>query len=87
VAVDGLGVDALLAEPLDEDGRRHLAGPEARDLDGAREVGRRMLDGVVHVMGGNIHGEADAIFAELFDLCLHPAIQAEAPRAGPQAGA
>ncbi len=87
VAVDGLGVDALLAEPLDEDRRRHLARPEAGDLDGARQVGGRMLDRVVHVVRRNVHREANAILAELFDPCRHQAIQAEVCRAGPQAGA
>ena len=83
VAVDGLREDPLLAEPLHEDRDRHLAGAEAGDLDGAREVGRGVLHRVVHVVRGDVDRQPDAIPLELLDPGLHSPIQAEAFRARP----
>ena len=36
-----------------------------------------MLDGVMHVVRGNLNGEPDPILGQLLDLGLHPAITAE----------
>ncbi len=77
VAVDGLGVDPLLAEPLHEDRLRHLALAEAGDLDGCREVVRRVLDRVVDVVRRDVDRQPNRVVLELFDGGRHPAIQAE----------
>ena len=81
VAVDRLGHDPLLAEPLGQDRHRHLARPEARDLDRLREIGGRVLDRVVDVVRRHLHLQADRVAAELLDLRRHRVIQAEAARA------
>ncbi len=81
VAVDGLGVDALHAEALLQDRDRHLAGPEAGNLDRRREIGGGVLDRVVDVVRRHVHREADCVAAELLDLGRHWVIQAEAVRA------
>jgi hypothetical protein len=80
MAVDGLGEDPLPAETLHQHRPRHLAGPEAGDLDRRGEVGRGVLDGVVDVVARDVDRQPDGISAELLDLRLHPAIQAEADR-------
>ena len=67
VALDRLGVDALAAEPRDEDGPRHLPRTEAGHLDALREIGERVLDGVVHGRGGNVDGEPYTVVAQLLD--------------------
>ena len=71
VRLDRLGVDALLPDPRDEHRRRHLARPEAGDLDPVGEVVRRVLDRVVDVAGGNLDRQPDAIAVELLELGLH----------------
>ena len=75
VAVDGLGVDAVLAEARDEDRLRDLALPEPRDLGRLREIVQRVLDRVLHLLGRDLDGQADAVLADLFDLRRHSAIQ------------
>jgi hypothetical protein len=50
VALDRLRHQALAADALDEHLARHLALAEAGDLDARGQVGRRMLDGVMHVV-------------------------------------
>ena len=87
VAVDRLGVDPLLAEPLDEDRLRHLALAETGDLDGGGEVVRRVLDRVVHVVRRDVDRQPNRVVLELFDGGRHPAIQAEGvwPRSRPAA--
>ena len=81
VAVDGLGHDPLLAEPLCQDRHRHLPLSEAGDLDRLRQIGGRVLDRVVHVVGRHLHLQANRVAAELLDLRRHWVIQAEAARA------
>ena len=71
VALDCLRVQALLADALHEQRARHLALAEAGDADVLREVVRRVLDGVVHVVRRDINGEPDLVVGELFDLCCH----------------
>ena len=85
VAVDRLGVDPLLAEPLDEDRLRHLALAETGDLDGGGEVVRRVLDRVVDVVRGDVDRQPNRVVLELLDGGRHPAIQAEGvwPRSRP----
>ena len=61
VAVDRLGVDALLAEPLQQHRDRHLARPEAGNLDRRREVGGGVLDRVVDVVRRHVHRQADGV--------------------------
>ena len=63
VAVDRLGHDPLLAEPLGQDRYRHLALPEAGDLDRLRQVGGGMLDRVVDVVRRDVDLEADRVAA------------------------
>ena len=77
VALDRLGHQALLADPLQEHLPRHLALAEAGDLDALREVGGGVLDGVVDVVRRHLDGQPDAVLGQLFDLGLHPAIQAD----------
>ncbi len=77
MAVDGLRHEALAADALHEDAPRHLAFSEAGDLRALREVGGGVLDGVVDVVRRHLHGDPDPVLGQLFDLCLHPAIQAE----------
>ena len=81
VAVDRLGHDPLLAEPLGEDRHRHLALPEAGDLHRLRQVGGGVLDRVVDVVRRHVDLQADRVAAELLDLRRHWTIQAEAARA------
>ncbi len=50
VAVDRLGHQPVLADALDQDLPRDLALAEARDLDARREIRRRVLDRVMHVV-------------------------------------
>ena len=68
MAVDGLGVDPVLAEPGDEHRLRDLPLPEARELDALGEVGDGVLDGVLDLSGRDLDRQADAVLAELFDL-------------------
>ena len=71
MGLDGLGEDAVAAEPRLEHLLRDLALAEAGDLGAGREVGRRVLDGVLHVIDGDLDLKADAIVRELFDLSPH----------------
>src|SRR5262249_21170653 len=75
VAVDRLGVDALLAEAGDEDGRRDLPLPEARDLHAVGEIRDGVLDRVLDLIGRDVHGQADAVLSELLDGRRHRVIQ------------
>jgi len=36
-----------------------------------------VLDGVMHVVRGNVHGEADLVFGELLDLSCHQGLAIE----------
>ena len=71
VGLDGLGEDAVAAEPRLEHLLRDLALAEAGDLGAGREVGGRVLDGVLQVVDGDLDLKADAIVRELFDLSPH----------------
>ena len=76
-----MGLHRLRPEPVLADVReqhlaRHLALAEARDADGAGEVRRRVLDGVLELVRRDVDREADAVPAELLDL-RHSVIQAE----------
>ena len=77
MALDRLGHQALAADLLHEHLLRHLALAEAGDLDALGEVGRRVLDRVVHVVRRHLHRQPNAVFREFLDLGLHPAIQAD----------
>ena len=83
VAVDGLGVDPVLAEPRDEHLRRDLPLPEAGDLHALREIGHRVLDRVAHLVGRNVDREAHAILAEVLHGRGHRAIQPAPDRVRP----
>ena len=71
MTVDRLLVETVLADALHEERPRHLPLAEARDARGLREVVRRVLDGVMHVVRGNLDREADLVVRELFDLGSH----------------
>src|SRR5438093_3884988 len=84
VALDRLAVDAFLADARDEHLHRHLPLAESGDLDRGGEVGGGVLDGVVHVVGGDVHRQADTVIADLLDRGSHPGIEPDPVRAGPQ---
>jgi hypothetical protein len=71
VALHGLAHETLLADPREQDRHRHLALAEAGDLEALREVGRGVLDRVLHVVTGYLDLQPNAVSAELFDLRLH----------------
>ena len=91
VRLDRLGVDALLADLRDEHRCRHLAGPEAGDLDALCEIVGRVCDRVVDVVGRNLDRQACTVSVQLLELRLHgeplnqsaPGWGARARRAGP----
>src|SRR5207237_8064350 len=49
VALDGLRIEALLADALDQHRERHLPLAEPGDLDAAGEIGRCVFDRVTDV--------------------------------------
>ena len=67
----------LLADAGDEHLHRHLALAKAGDLDARREVGGRVLDGVLEVVPGHGDGQANPVLGQLLDRRLHAAIQPE----------
>ena len=75
VAVDRLGVDALLAEARDEHRLRDLALAEAGDLHALREVRHRVVDGVLHLVRRDVDRQPHPILAETLHRRRHPAIQ------------
>ena len=74
-ATDRLDPEPVAADVREQDLARHLALAEARDLDGALEIGRGVLHGVLELVGRDVDREADAVAAELLDLG-HARIQA-----------
>ena len=92
VAVDGLGVEALLADPGQQHRPRHLPFPKTGDLDRLREIRRRVLHRVLEVVRRHVHRQADAVPVELLDLCSHaghsirPLPAARGPIPWPDAG-
>ena len=75
MAVDGLGVDPILAEARHEDGLRDLPLAEAGDLDALGEVGQRVLHRVLHLVRRDVDRESHAVLSELLDGRGHTAIQ------------
>ena len=88
-----LALACALTLPAKKAGAPKTAKAHEDDQEGeARHAGRRR--GIIHRMKftpatrvAASLAAAVAVLAELFDLRLHPAIQAEALRAGPKAGA
>src|SRR5204862_4544453 len=76
VALHRLGVQALLADPLDQERHRHLALAEAGDPDAGGEIVGGMLDRVVDVVRRHLDGELDLVVADLLhDICHRRAIR------------
>src|ERR1044072_5383993 len=75
VALDRLGVEPFSADTLHEQRQRDLAFPETRYPRAGSEVRRGMLDGVLHVVRRNIHGQLDPVLRQLLDLSRHRAIE------------
>ncbi len=81
MALDRFAEETLFADVRPKHGHRNLPLAEAGNLDAGREVGGRVLDGVMDVRPRDIHREPDFVVRQLFDLRRHRAIRPNGPRA------
>ena len=75
MAAHGLVPERVAPHAGGDDRNRRLAAAEAGDARAGSQIGRRVLECVVHIVLGDFDREANAILGELFDGRLHgPAI-------------
>src|SRR5262249_26253180 len=65
VALDRLAVEPLTADPRHQHRHRHLAAAKTGNPKRLREVGRRVVDGVLYVLARDFDVEPDAAVGEL----------------------